>query len=90
MITADIAGKKSTAFRLCLIRAVLENHTHGTLTQFRGKFARLHSGPIFSRVGAFTKPRLIHLKANETLLTRVQTRLLLHECVNILFDNAVL
>jgi hypothetical protein len=43
-----------------MIGAVLEHHAHGTLTQLGGKFAGLHSGSIFSRVGASTKPGAIH------------------------------
>jgi uncharacterized Zn-binding protein involved in type VI secretion len=39
-----------------VICAVLENHAHGTLTQLGSKFAGLHNGSIFSRVGASTKP----------------------------------
>jgi len=39
---------------------MLQNHAHGTFTDFRGVGRSLSHGLIFSRVEASTKPGAIH------------------------------
>ena len=50
---------------------MLEHHAHGTLTQFGGTFAGLHTGSIFSRVGASTKPGAIQRDGDVLVVTKL-------------------
>ncbi len=53
---------------------MLQNHAHGTFTDFRGVGRSLSHGLIFSRVKASTKPGVIHstrsLRHNADLHTK--------------------
>ena len=70
-----------------MIRAVLANHAHGTLTQLGGKFTGLHSGSIFSRVGASTKSGAIHNAAlGMIFVCKIETSLSLAELI-LVADN---